>query len=100
MKKLIALVSSVALITLLTACAAGSSWNASLGNPSSSDTDTKLIVEKEVQPMSRNEIIVAVKECETSGLRAVVVYAKRRINGIKSDVVADVSCAPKFTNHF
>jgi len=87
------------IVTLLAACAASSGWNASLGN-ASSDTDSKLVVEKEVQPMSRNEIIVAVKECETSGLRAVVVYAKRRINGIKSDVVADVSCAPKFTNHF
>ena len=55
-----------------------------------------LIMDKELQPLSRNETIVAVRECETNGLRAVMVYGKRRINGYTSDVVIEVTCAPKW----
>jgi hypothetical protein len=46
--------------------------------------------------MSRNEVILAVQECESSGLRAVMIIAKRKINNYTADVVADVSCAPKY----
>lgn len=53
-------------------------------------------MDKELQPMSRNETIVAVRECETNGLRAVMVYGKRKINGYTADVVVEVSCAPKW----
>jgi len=55
-----------------------------------------MVLDKEVQPLSRNEIIMAVQECEDSGLRAVMVIAKRKINGFTTDIVADVTCAPKF----
>jgi hypothetical protein len=55
-----------------------------------------LVVDREVQPMRRNEVILAVKECETSGLRAVMVYSKRKINNYTSDIVVDVSCAPRY----
>ena len=85
------------LLLALTGCAAGSSWNASVGQPndpvSTNGTQT-LVLDKTVQGMSRNEIIMAVNECEASGLRAVVMTTKRRINGFSSDVVFDVSCAP------
>jgi len=96
MKNLIALCTLVALIA---GCTAGSSWNAGLGQstpPVSTNPESKLIVEKEVQPMSRNEVITAINECESAGTRPVVVYSKRKINGFNSDVVVDVSCAPKF----
>jgi hypothetical protein len=46
--------------------------------------------------MSRNEVILAVQECESSGLRAVMVFGKRKINNHTADVVADVTCAPKY----
>jgi hypothetical protein len=85
------------LLLALTGCAAGSSWNASVGQPndpvSTNGTQT-LVLDKTVQGMSRNEIIMAVQECEANGLRAVVMTTKRRINGFSSDVVFDVSCAP------
>lgn len=87
------------LLLALSGCAAGSSWNASMANPmandpvSSNGTQT-LLLDKTVQGMSRNEIIMAVNECESNGLRAVVMTTKRRINGFSSDVVFDVSCAP------
>lgn len=55
-----------------------------------------LVMDKELQPLSRNETIVAVRECETNGLRAVMVYGKRKINGYTADVVVEVSCAPKW----
>jgi len=58
--------------------------------------DTKVLVEKEVTQMSRNQVIMAVQECESSGLRPVVIMSRRKINGFLSDVPVDVTCMPKF----
>lgn len=55
-----------------------------------------MVIDKFVQPMSRNEVILAVRECETNGLRAVVIYGKRKINGYTTDIVVEVTCAPKY----
>ena len=54
-----------------------------------------LIVDKQVQPMGRNEVIDAVRQCESSGLRAIPLYAKRKINGYTADIVVEVTCAPR-----
>jgi len=37
-----------------------------------------------------------VKECEESGLRPVMITARRRINGFLSTVPVDVTCAPRY----
>lgn len=58
--------------------------------------DTKVLVEKEVTQMSRNQVIMAVQECDSSGLRPVVIMSRRKINGFLSDVPVDVTCMPKF----
>jgi hypothetical protein len=58
--------------------------------------DTKVLVEKEVTQMSRSQVIMAVQECESSGLRPVVIMSRRKINGSLSDVPVDVTCMPKF----
>lgn len=90
---------------LLSGCAAGSSWNASMGNPkppmepNSTDGTQTLVLDKQVQGMSRNEVIMAVHECEANGLRAVVLTTKRRINGFNSDIIFDVTCAPKMKTY-
>jgi hypothetical protein len=85
------------LLLLLSGCAAGSSWNASMLDGSSSGTaEQKMVLDKNIQAMSRNEVILAVQECESSGLRAVMVFGKRKINNYTADVVADVTCAPKY----
>jgi hypothetical protein len=84
------------LVLMLTGCAAGSSWNASLLDGGSSSPEQKMTLDKNIQAMSRNEVILAVQECESSGLRAVMIIAKRKINNYTTDVVADVSCAPKY----
>jgi len=46
--------------------------------------------------MSRNQVIMAVQECESSGLRPVVIMSRRKINGSLSDVPVDVTCMPRF----
>jgi hypothetical protein len=75
---------SIACVVLLAGCS------------STSYKAQNLIIEKEVHAMSRNEVIDAVRECETSGLRAAVVYARRRINNVPADIVVDVNCAPRY----
>ena len=58
--------------------------------------DTKLLVDKDTTQMSRNQVIMAVQECELNGLRPVMVMSRRKINGHLSDVPVDVTCMPKF----
>ena len=86
------------LFLLMSGCAAGSSWNASMldGSMGSGTAEQKMVLDKDIHAMSRNEVILAVQECESSGLRAVMVIAKRKINSYTTDVVADVTCAPKY----
>jgi hypothetical protein len=83
------------ILLLMTGCAAGSSWQASLLDGGNSP-EQKMVLDKDIHAMSRNEVILAVQECESSGLRAVMIIAKRKINNYTTDVVADVSCAPKY----
>ena len=58
--------------------------------------EQQLIMDKQIQSMGRSEIIDAVKQCETSGLRAITIYGKRKINGFTAETIVDVTCAPKF----
>lgn len=63
---------------------------------SSSPPNQELIVDDKVQPMGRNEVIDAVRQCETSGLRAIPLYAKRKIGGYTVETVVEVTCGPKY----
>lgn len=91
------------LLLALAGCSAGSAWNANLGQPAPSEASSykaqNLEVDKNVQPMSRNETILAIQECEANGTRPVIIHAKRRINGYTADIVVDVTCAPKFKTY-
>jgi len=81
----------------LSGCAAGSSWQASMLDGGTGNTaEQKMVLDKDIHAMSRNEVILAVQECESSGLRAVMIFGKRKINNHTADVVADVTCAPKY----
>ena len=67
-------------------------------HPPSAETQHKnqnLVVDKDIQPLSRNEVIYAINECEANGTRAVMIYSKRKINGYTADIVVEVTCAPK-----
>lgn len=59
--------------------------------------NSQLIVDKEIRGMSRNEVIMAINECEANRTRAVVIMAKQKVSGRTTDVVTDVTCAPKYT---
>jgi len=72
------------LLLLLAACAS---------NPETAQT---LIMDKQIQPMGRNEVIDAIKQCEKNGLRAITIYGKRKINGYTAETLVDVTCGPKF----
>jgi uncharacterized protein YcfL len=58
--------------------------------------DIELVMDKQVQPMTRNEVIMAINECEKNGTRAVVINSRRKINGYSAEVVVDVTCAPRY----
>ena len=72
------------ILLLLAACA------------SDPETEQKLIMDKNIQPMGRNEVIDAIKQCEKNGLRAITIYGKRKINGYTAETLVDVTCGPKF----
>jgi hypothetical protein len=59
-------------------------------------TTQELVVDKQIQPMGRNEVIDGVKQCESAGLRAIPIYAKRKINGYTVETVVEVTCGPKY----
>jgi hypothetical protein len=75
-------------LLLTTGCAMDGTYN---------PPNSQLIVDKEVQGMSRNEVILAINECESNKTRAVVIMAKRKISGRTTDIVTDVTCAPKYS---
>jgi uncharacterized protein YcfL len=54
-----------------------------------------LVIDKQIPAMSRNEVIMAIQDCESNGLRAVIINGKRKINGFTTDVIVDITCAPK-----
>lgn len=54
-----------------------------------------LVIDRHIPAMSRNEVISAIQDCESNGLRAVMINGKRKINGYTADVVVDITCAPK-----
>jgi hypothetical protein len=63
--------------------------------PVTPDAASGLAVEKEVQALSRAEVIAGINECEAAGLRPVVLSTKRRVNGQQIPAVVEVTCLPK-----
>lgn len=59
------------------------------------DAASWLAVDKEVQALTRAEVIAGISECESAGQRAVVLNAKRRINGQVIPAPVEVTCLPK-----
>ena len=84
-----ALVAAGVAVALLSGCQ-------NLPPNSTLDAQQQLVLDKQIQPMSRNEVITAVTECISQGLRAVMLYGKRKVNNATTDIVVDVTCAPKY----
>jgi hypothetical protein len=57
---------------------------------------SKLAVEREVPPLTRQEVITGITECEAAGMRPIVLSAKRKINNQLIPSVVEVTCLPKF----
>jgi uncharacterized protein YcfL len=58
--------------------------------------NVSLETDKQAFHMSRAQVILGITECEEAGTRPVVITAKRRINGIMSDVPVEVTCNPRY----
>jgi type IV pilus biogenesis protein CpaD/CtpE len=84
MKKIYA----VLLCSLLGACASK--------DPIASLPNTVLIVDKAMPPLSRNEVMNGIMDCEAAGQRPVVITSRRKINGFLSETPVDVTCMPKY----
>jgi uncharacterized protein YcfL len=55
-----------------------------------------LETDKQAFHMSRQQVILGITECEEAGTRPVVITAKRKINGVTSDVPVEVTCNPRY----
>ena len=58
--------------------------------------NVSLETDKQAFHMSRAQVILGITECEDAGTRPVVITAKRRINGVMSDVPVEVTCNPRY----
>ena len=56
----------------------------------------QLLIDSQVSAMSRFEVINAIHDCQTNGMRAVMVTSKKNVSGHITDVISDVTCAPMF----
>jgi hypothetical protein len=81
---------SVIACLLLGACASPSRDHlASLPN-------TELLVDKAIPPLTRNEVVNGIMDCEAAGTRPVVITSRRKINGFLSEIPVEVTCMPKY----
>ena len=55
-----------------------------------------LETDKQAFHMSRQQVILGITECEEAGTRPIVITAKRKINGVTSDVPVEVTCNPRY----
>lgn len=86
---------AIALTAFLGACASLPGANTKTDPVVAPDAASGLAVEKEVQALSRAEVIAGINECEAAGLRPVVLSTKRRVNGQQIPAVVEVTCLPK-----
>lgn len=61
-------------------------------------SDSRIILNEEYRPLNRDQIIIGIQECESSGTRPVMQRADVRIGGKLTSVVIDVTCSPKYTS--
>jgi hypothetical protein len=59
-------------------------------------TVQNLIMDRNIQPLSRGEQIDAIKDCQEAGLRPRVIYGKRLVNGYTTETVIDVICSNRY----
>lgn len=85
------------LLVMLVGCSSTPPAPAPVVNHDQTYPAQKLVVDKEVNEMSRQEIISAIQECQTNDLRPVPVKSKKKVDGRITDAIIDVICAPQKT---
>jgi uncharacterized protein YcfL len=58
--------------------------------------NVSLETDKQAFHMTRSQVILGINECESAGTRPVVITAKRKINGVTSDIPVEVTCHPRY----
>jgi hypothetical protein len=58
--------------------------------------NVSLETDKQAYHMTRSQVILGINECESAGTRPVVITAKRKINGVSTDVTVEVTCHPRY----
>jgi uncharacterized protein YcfL len=56
----------------------------------------QLLIDKQVSAMSRQEVINGIHDCQSNGMRAVLVTSKKNVSGHITDVVSEITCAPRY----
>ena len=79
---------SVMVCVLLGACASR--------DPIANLPNTELMVDKAIPPLTRNEVVNGIMDCEAAGTRPVVITSRRKINGFLSEIPVEVTCMPKY----
>jgi hypothetical protein len=61
---------------------------------------SELKVPKKAYSMSRQEVINGISDCESAGMRPIIITSKRRIGDYYSDTIIDVTCGPKSVQYY
>jgi uncharacterized protein YcfL len=77
-------------------CAVGVMAGCSSNKDAPQITAQNLVMDRNIQPLSRTEQIDAIKDCQEAGLRPRVIYGKRQVNGYSTETVIDVLCANRY----
>lgn len=85
MKKLLCLIP----VLLISACSS---------DPWGSQSELK--VPKKAYAMSRQEVINGISDCESAGMRPIIITSKRRIGDYYSDTIIDVTCGPRAVQYY
>jgi uncharacterized protein YcfL len=56
----------------------------------------QLLIDKQVSAMSRQEVINGIHDCQSNGMRAVMVTSKKNVSGHITDVISEITCAPRY----
>jgi uncharacterized lipoprotein YmbA len=62
----------------------------------STTPSSKLVVMEEMRPLSRDEVILGIEECESANARAVVTRAPVKVGSASVNVAVDVTCSPRY----
>ena len=58
------------------------------------EANSALAVDKEIPPMSRQEVIHGISECEKANMRPYVITTRRKVNNQLIPAVVEITCLP------